>query len=323
MQYRRNALNKFWTAVLNPSRFSLPVLSAAEQTRLSWARAVEAYDQLPEIYRDFFATLPRTDRFPRIIITPTLEGFIQRQTEKLVCSLDDEIYVVERIKNTLVTTRYSIGCISYVQVGKILLKAWMTIRGIASDGIPASSTFRFNAVNDYLFAPMLDRIRGAPRGPAGADLNVERSKFNYLNRLNFKFMNYGRGSLVPGERVASIVLQPEIRAKVLAALSVPWFRTVFPAYLMVLTDSELIIIMEENTGFWRQEIKYGGIWNYVPLNKITAISFTRQDADRLTLSIQLPEDDHIDLLLANSGRQAMNGFLDQLAILLPAIAINE
>ena len=129
--------------------------------------------------------------------------------------------------------------------------------------------------------------------------------------------------VLPGESVASIILQPEIRTKVFAVLDKTWLRTVFPAYLMVLTDSEWIIISEENTGFWNQETRYGGIWSYIPLNKITSVSLVRKDDDLLTLYIHLPEDDHADLLLADSSRQAMNGFLDQWAILRPAIAVNE
>jgi hypothetical protein len=44
---------------------NLPLLTAAEQTTLSWATAIKTYDEVPEVYRGFFETLVGdASRFP-------------------------------------------------------------------------------------------------------------------------------------------------------------------------------------------------------------------------------------------------------------------
>ena len=80
-------------------------LTAFEQTRRSWATRVESYDEAPDIYKTFFERLP-ADAFPYTVITPTFEGFFHRENEKLVCSPDDNLYILERVKGDLVCTAY-------------------------------------------------------------------------------------------------------------------------------------------------------------------------------------------------------------------------
>jgi hypothetical protein len=41
-----------------------PVTSAAEQTRLPWARLVRSADELPAVYRPFMEALPTEGVFP-------------------------------------------------------------------------------------------------------------------------------------------------------------------------------------------------------------------------------------------------------------------
>jgi hypothetical protein len=296
----------------------LPLLAAAEQTRLSWARMVESYDEVPEIYKGFFDGLP-TSTFPYAVLTPTFKGFLHQESEKLVCSPDHVLYILERAKNDLLCTRYSLEDISYVEVGLILLKAWITIRGIASDGALTSSTLKFNAVTERLFTPMLKKIRTVAGGRTDADLGWELSKFNHLGTLNFKFMNFARRSILPGEEVMCTLLQPEIRATVITLLGRSLFRTISTAHLHILTDRELIMIRDENSDGWSREVRYGGIWTYVPLGKITSVSLTDRGDSLLVLSIHLPENDRLDSLFSTSARREIDFFLDQLESLLPDI----
>jgi hypothetical protein len=140
----------------------LPLLTAVEQTKLSWAKAIESYDEVPEVYRASFETLVGdASRFPHAVLTPSYAGFITRAKEKLVCCLDGKIYVLEEARGHLASTCYSIGDISYVEVGSVLLQSWIKIRGLTSGGVLTSSEFKFNSVTDYLFTPIVERIRPA------------------------------------------------------------------------------------------------------------------------------------------------------------------
>ena len=73
----------------------LPALSAAEQTRSSWAKPIGSYDAVPKHYQPFFEPFQTTGQvFPYSVLAPSYEGFIYRTSEKLVCVFDQEIYVL-------------------------------------------------------------------------------------------------------------------------------------------------------------------------------------------------------------------------------------
>ena len=184
----------------------------AEQTRAAWAKSVTCFDEVPDAFQDPLKTLLGDTRaWPYTLLLPAYEGLMRRENGRLVCSLDDKIYVMERARHKIDCVCYPIQDISYVEEGAILLYAWVKISGIASDGVPRACMLKFNAVTDYLATPIVEKIRSATGGPADADRNVELAKFDGLAKLNFKFMSYGRHSLLPGERVIHTVLQPEMR----------------------------------------------------------------------------------------------------------------
>jgi hypothetical protein len=320
----KSILRTAWESVTSPGIGKLPLLTGYEQTKLSWARVIESYDQLPEAFKDFFKTLMGdTSVFPYAVRTPTFKGFIKQENEKLIFSLNGKIYVLERARDKLTSTCYSLDGISYVEVGTILLNSWIKISGVASNGILTSSSLRFSAVTDYLFTPILEKIRPAISAPGDTDQNSERAKFDYLMHLNFKFMNYARRSLVPGEKVVYTVLQPEIRASVLTLLGRSLSRTISTAHLGILTDRELIMIREEKSGRWDDKTRYGGIWNYIPLDKITSLSLVPKNDNLLVLSIHLPQNDHIESLFSVSNKQEVELFLSRLGTLIPGVTIKN
>lgn len=288
----------------------LPLSGAYEQTRTSWAKSIESYDAVPDVYRGFFAPLLADGQaFPYTVLTPSYEGFIHRTTEKLVCDLGHEICVLERKGNTFDTQRYPLEGISYVEFRAVLLDSHFKICGVTSRGVPASSTLRFNTVTDYLFTPLLERIRLAGADSKGAPPGLESKEFSHWIHLNYKFMNLARHSLLGGDRVVHAVLQPEIRTHVLTVLGRTYYRVVSPTHAAILTDRELIVIREEA---WRGgEDRYGGIWDYVPLNKIVMLSLSEKVGNLLALSIQLPEGVYLDCLFEASAKPEVEQLLER------------
>jgi len=307
---------RFVTGIWTPK---LTFLTADEQTRRSWAKLLKSYDEVPDVYQDFLKTLP-DGAPPYMVLTPSYEGFISRTNERLFCSFSDMVFVAEKQRDVVTSTCYSFEDINYVEVGTILLKSWIKISGVASRGVLTSSTLRFNSVTEYMFAPLLQGIRPAAHDAGGADLRAERAKFEYLLKLNFKFMNYARRSILPGERVLQSILQPAIRVQIFRVFDLPFSRTISPAHITILTDKELIIIQDEPTKLWDKAVEYGGVWKYIPLNRIASVSLAQREDNLLVVSIHLLADDRIDTLFAASNEHALRLFLEQVEGLLPGSA---
>lgn len=299
-------------ALIAGIRERLPLLPADEQTRLSWLQVLTSYDEVPNVYRSAFEAFVSDGPFPYTVLTPSYAGFSNSENEKLVCCLDDRIWVLEDVTGMLNCTCYAVKDISHVEVGKALLQSWVKISGVADRGVPITTEFKFNTVTDHLFAPIVKKMRSTTDYSQRLDPDIEQAKFDFLSRANLKLMNYARRSLLPDENVVHIILQPEIRKEVLRLFGNSFFRTVCLSHLSILTDRELILIQEGTGQRWGGDIRYGGVWHYIPLDKITSISLTGPDDDLLTMSVRLPEGDCIDSLFSVSNRQEVDGFLSQL-----------
>jgi hypothetical protein len=300
------------------------MLTPAEKSMLSWAKRVRSYADVPDAFRDFFQALPNVESdFPYTLLMPAYRvGFLRRTKPKLVCSLGDDLYVLEQDNDELICTCYPIAHISTIEVGQILLKAWVNLRGVTREGRPASVAFEFNAVSLKLFDPILKQFRGHTEEAAGGDLEQERAKFSYLLNLNFKFMNYGRFTILPGERVTYTLLQPEIGQEAARRLGRVFFRSVSPAHLSILTDRELIFIRDGESRAWRYGIKYGSVWHYLPLNRITGVSLTKRADDNLWLSIHLAQNERVSALFASGNAHGVKLLINYLEAWCPGLEVH-
>jgi hypothetical protein len=286
----------------------VPELSAGEQTKLTWARVIKSHEGIPEIYKEYFDPhLSSGQAFPYTVLTPAFETRGYRITEKLVCAFDHEIHILERNGNALAAQRYPLAGISYVEVRTILLDSRIKISGVTKQGVLTSSIVRFNSVTDYLFTPILKRIRLHAVESKDTVLDSELGKFDHWIRLNCKLMNFARHSLLGGEKVIHAILQPEIRARRFTFLGMTYYRIISPAHASILTDRELIMIREEV--IYGEGGKYGGAWDYIPLNKITALSLSAKDDNLLALSIQLPENERLEYLFQVSMKDEVDQLL--------------
>jgi hypothetical protein len=116
-----------------------------------------------------------------------------------------------------------------------------------------------------------------------------------------------------GEQVVDSQLQPEMRQPIVKLFGRSLTRLVTTAHLCVLTDAELIIIRDdEDSPAWRNGIRYGGVWTYLPLDKITTLSLVHRNADVLVLTIGLPHGDRVESLFAAAQQRDVERFLSQL-----------
>ena len=292
----------------------MSVLTGAAQIQSSWAKIVESYDRIPEAYQPLFQTLsePGTEKFPYIILIPSYQGHLNPTEDSLIVCFDRRFYIMERHLHQLECLCYSYSDVSYVEMGTVLLKSWITASGISSEGFLGSFTLKFNTAKERLFTPLLEKLRPAPLAAGDTDLGVEQAKFDLLEQENYKFFNYARGSIRAGEKVIQTVLQPELRVEVFTFLGRTFYRSICPAHISILTDLEFIVIRDEFRT-WRSG--YGNIWRYIPLDKIVSVSLARQEHDLVSLSIHLPRNEQFDLLFSSSRQGEIEAFKNQLATL--------
>lgn len=316
MSSQHKSLTAFWRA-LPATLPEWPPLTAAAQTRLSWARRIETYDEVPAAFRDFFDADTSAAAFPYTVLTPSYAGFLTRATEKLLTFCDPWLHILENTGGRYTRTTFDIDNIASLEVGTVLLKSWLTLAGRTDDSTHAAATLKFNTVGDYLFAPIFDRIRGSALA-APADLAAERRHFDYLAQDHFKFMNAARRSLLPGTHVLASVMQPEMRVDLVRLFGRSLHRVVAPAHILILTDRELILVAEEERAYWSREPKYGSIRTTVPLAQI--LDATLAPAPHgLTLTVQLPGDQQLASHFDAGQRDALSSLLARLCHLRPRL----
>jgi hypothetical protein len=305
----RNILGMSWRRIRTlPIGGLLKPLSDAELTKSSWAICIKSYADVPEIYKSFFEALIAGGRaFPYTLLTPSYERFIHKTTEKLISDFGHDIYVLERKGDAFGIQCYPVDGISYVELRTALLASSFTICGMTNQGVHTSSTLKFNTVTDHLFTPILKRARPVPVVAKNDDQSAETEKFNCLADVNLKFMNLARHSLLEGEKVLQFILQPEIQERFLTFLKKDYYKTVSATHMSILTERELILIREDAAQ--RKEDRYGGIWDYIPLNKIASLSVSEKAGDLVQLTVGLSEGSSFELLYPTSAKEELHQLL--------------
>jgi hypothetical protein len=296
----------------------MTLLTAAAITRLTWAKPIVSCDQIPAAYLSFFENLNLRDGsgFPYIVQTPSYKGYIHQTSEKyktgekLVCLIGGKLYILVKERNELRSTCYAFEDISYIETGTELLYTWIAISGIDNRGILTFSKFDFNTVTDYLFNPIFQSFRPAPGNFTDAQFAAERAKFNYLFELNYKFMNYARRSILPGQKVIQSVLQPEMREPIFSLFGKTFYRTITPAHFIILTDTELITITDVERPKWDKYEGYRSIWHYIPLTKIVSVS-QEEEGGVFRLSILLPENESLVSILQADKKYEVESLLEK------------
>lgn len=284
---------------MTPDWTWLPKINQDEQTRASWAKRIASYDGLPPAYRAFFAEREREGReFPYTVLVPAFEGFLRRSPEKLVCGLEDGISVLEKSEGGCQAIVFPYPGICRLEWREALLEASLQVSGYTQEGDYAAASLRFNAISDYLLLPLVERMR---RGAAGIEIGgeaVDITQFEGWAQQSFKFMNYARRSLLPGEKVEQAILQLEIRRPVFNAMGRTLYRTLAPTQALILTGQELILIREQSVRGSRA--RYGGTWEYLPLGRIEGTKLEEKNGQLLVLSVALPGELRLEATFENT-----------------------
>lgn len=265
---------------------------AARGTVATWARVIESVEAIPEPFQNACGVLRDAGYpFPYTVFAPAITGLRRKTTEKLLGLVDDTIFIWERLGNRIVTTAYSIANVSDMELGQVLLYSWLTVSGAPSEGSSVSTKIEFNSVSFPYIEPFVKKLRPAAVEISEDAWQAERAKFDFLESASFKFMNYANGSLVRGETVLHTIWQPRIRRVILAMLGHSFNQILLQEHLTILTDKEVIFIGDDEGSKDPRDNRYGGVWQFVPLRHIVAVSVTEQAEGLRTLTINLAARD--------------------------------
>jgi hypothetical protein len=251
-----------------------------------------------------------------VILTPSLDKFLRKTTEKLICNSDDSLSIFERNGNQVNVRSYFHRDICMLEMGIVLLDTWLTISGKTSQGDTGVSKIEINTTSLRYFATILNKLRPAHIPVDKTRFDAEKDKFSYLSTVNFKFMNFGRESLVPGETVLQSLLQPEIRQTLWTLFGKSFYKTLTPAHLAIITDRELILLQDVERIQESKIARYGGVWQYIPLHCLDSVKLSTTPDGRLTLSVHCQPDTTIEKLFERAQQPELQQFRDQLQALL-------
>jgi hypothetical protein len=286
--------------------------TGGRQTMSSWSRVIETTDAIPEAFRAVVTPqLQSLAEFPHMVLAPPLDKFLRRTAPKLVFESHETLHIFEQTSREVTHKSFPYRDLALVEVGVILLNSWIRLCGLSSEGKMEQAIIEYNTASERHYAPFVTKMR--PRVNENINPKIEQAKFDFLAQLDFKFMNYGRASLVPGEKVLQVIFEPEINETVWHFLGWKIQRAVSMAQLTILTDQELILIRDDERVKKIKGKRYGGVWQYIPRNAIHSAVITPQNQDRYALTLQLASGDSIQSLYAAPNKEKLETLHQELA----------
>lgn len=248
----------------------------------SWARNVKDYSEIPEIFKFYYdENFKDSTQFLNAIYAPADSWGRKKTNDKLILLYENSIVFLESVKGNIDAVSYPIQNINYIENGSILLYSWLKINGDVN-GETKSSLVEYNTVVENIFKPIIDELRISLCDIDVREVEEELHIFDCLRDVNYKFMNYAKKAVLNGEKVIDFLYQREIKVQYLKFFT----RIKSTSHMIIFTNKELIILQEENAKSIK-DVKYGGIWIYIPVHKILNAYIDEEETGFLNLSINV------------------------------------
>ncbi len=260
--------------------------TSSTETMRTWAKLIDHYEDIPIEFQPIF---PKpTEALPYTLLLPEdKHSEFQQEGSKLICLYEDYFTLYTVHQNERQSLSSTFADVIYLERGRVLLNSWLTIETISG-----TASLRFNTTNNHLFQPIIDKIRqGMVQRPLYGGGVPDLSKFDFLDKINFKYMNYGRACIRNGDEVVDVLHQPEQDIQVIGFFGKMFYRRYRTNHLTVLTEQELILIREDEPIRNNFDPTNGGVFTYIPRCKIEAYSFTSEQENMTSMmNISLPEN---------------------------------
>jgi hypothetical protein len=279
---------KLWQRLTSASQSTRRYLPASSQTKRSWARVADSLSSIPVYYQDQIEVIAAAHGcFPYSIVTPTYEGFLAKESEKVICAFSDKLYVLSNHSGIIDTQTVVYSAITYIQHASVLLKSWLKWTVVEPGSSPEEFVIRYNSASERCFRPLLKLMRSNWRGQPSPAVHIGTQCLQYIEQLDYKMYNYAVSSLLPGQQLHSCLYQSAVQQDLIRLPRAILSRTISPAHLAIMTDDELILISDGEHAKWHSHRRYGGIWTIIPLSKIDNISIAEDTKRLLTVKYGL------------------------------------
>ena len=246
-----------------------PAMTGARQTMLTWARAIETFEELPDSFKEACRPiLGGIQPFPYVVFAPAIKTIRFPSTQKVLAELAGTLYIWESVNGQIATVSYPLENICQLEIGGILLNSWMSVSGLTTEGTFLTTPVPFNTATLRHFLPLIQLMRPPLIETDEPAWQAQLSRFDALSTENFKFMSFARESLVRGQLVTHTIWQPAIRQPIISLFGHSFDRIITLSHLAILTDNELILIRDDEESEENRGVRYGGVWYYLPLRHI-------------------------------------------------------
>ncbi len=289
------------------------LMTGARQTMGSWVKPIAGFSEVPPVYKNQLNSLLGTNpHFPPMVIAPPVNAQNSPPCEKLVFWWHETLYIIENHAGALKKIAFPKERLAYLEVGRVLLYSWFTVTGLDENGESISNTIVYNTATHRHIEPFLDALRSL----SGRRIPRDVRAFHYLARQNFKFFNFAKNSLKGDEEVITTILQPEVTRSVFPLLHGKLDHLVVNPHLTILTELELILIEEDPENLQRNGNRYGGIWYYVPIENLRAVSETEREDSLLNLTFTINPDITLERVYSEPNHTKARKFKERLEDLL-------
>jgi hypothetical protein len=277
-------------------------------------RVISSYDEIPT---GFLAAFPGGDEgFPYTVLIPAADAslFQESPNPQMLCLYKDRLVNLEALQDGVETHEYALKSITSVEHGRVLLNSWLTIHSASRH-----KTFNFTSTVDQVFSPMIKAIRGTSgeheTEDSAAQTREEATKLGYLWKLNIKYFNYAKQSLAPGATIRASVYQGDIPLSKLNFFKKPVFSSHLSGHLAMLTDRELVFIKESEEIREIHDTSYGGVFSYIPLEKIKSVAFESNNDKKVDclMNIQLVDGKYYQFQFSTATAVQLDAFKDACA----------
>ncbi|EGD51121.1 hypothetical protein TheetDRAFT_2057 [Thermoanaerobacter ethanolicus JW 200] len=273
----------------------------------SWARTIKDYSEIPEMFKSYYdKNFKDSTRFLNAVYTPADSWGRRKTNDKLMFLYENNVVFLEKMKNSINAVSYPIENINYIENGSILLYSWLKINGNI-EGETRSFVLEYNTVVENIFKPIIEKLRILLCDIETSDKEKEIDDFDCLRDINYKFMNYAKKAVLNGEKVIDFLYQADIK--------VPYFKFFkklkSTSHMIIFTNKELIILQEENAKSIK-DVKYGGIWIYIPVHKILNAYIDEEETGFLNLSINVSGSNVFKSRFEFSQKEKVEGLIEQI-----------
>lgn len=269
-----------------------------------WARIIKTYDEIPDGLKEkCIEEIGQRALLPYIIYSPSDRWGSRYTNERLTCLLEDRITVIEKTENGMTAVSYMPQNINYLRRRSILLHSWLSIAGVAGNKA-AITTIEYNTVVKNLFIPIINFLRPLPglkENTDGSSAGLE--SFDCFKELEYRFRQYARECIAPGEEVLAMCFQPVIYEKRRRFIR----KMLSNSHLSILTGREWIFINEGELISAKSQ-KYEDIYTFIALDKIRDVTADKL-TDTLNVKLAFKDAGELTMMFDTSKKAELDSFI--------------